>query len=81
MVAHLFSLVFVCFSLGMSVVSTPSLLGTLGSAAGVIGGAVVAGEAYCMSVVSYRVGFLSGLLARFATLRSLLEAGGSTLNS
>jgi ABC-type Mn2+/Zn2+ transport system permease subunit len=31
-----------------------------------------------MPVVSYHVGFLSGLLAPFATLRSLLEAGGST---
>ena len=31
-----------------------------------------------MLVVSYHVGFLSGLLAPFATLRSLLEAGGST---
>ncbi len=31
-----------------------------------------------MPVASYRVDFLSGLLAPFATLRSLLEAGGST---
>jgi hypothetical protein len=31
-----------------------------------------------MPVVSYHVGFLSGLLTPFATLRSLLEAGGST---
>ena len=31
-----------------------------------------------MPVVSYYVGFLSGLLTPFATLRSLLEAGGST---
>jgi hypothetical protein len=29
-------------------------------------------------VAKARVGFLSGLLASFATLRSLLEAGGST---
>ncbi len=33
-----------------------------------------------MSVASSHVGFLPGLLAPFATLRSLLEAGGSTLN-
>jgi hypothetical protein len=33
-----------------------------------------------MLVASYHVGFLSGLLAPFATLRSLLEPGGSTLN-
>jgi len=33
-----------------------------------------------MPVVSYRVGFLSGLLAPSATLWSLLEAGGSTLH-
>jgi len=33
-----------------------------------------------MPVVSYHVGFLPGLLAPFAALRSLLEAGGSTLN-
>jgi hypothetical protein len=33
-----------------------------------------------MPVVSYYVGFLSGLLALSATLRSLLEAGGSTSN-
>ncbi|WP_424014128.1 hypothetical protein ACOZ35_13920 [Halorubrum xinjiangense] len=31
-----------------------------------------------MPVVSYHVGFFSGLLTPFATLRSLLEAGGST---
>ena len=31
-----------------------------------------------MPVVSYHVGFLSGLLTPFTTLRSLLEAGGST---
>jgi hypothetical protein len=33
-----------------------------------------------MPVVSYRVGFLPDLLAPFATLRSLLEVGGSTSN-
>jgi hypothetical protein len=33
-----------------------------------------------MPVVSYRVGFLPDLLASFATLRSLLEVGGSTSN-
>ncbi len=33
-----------------------------------------------MPVASYRVGFLPDLLAPIATLRSLLEVGGSTSN-
>lgn len=49
MVTHLFPLSFVVFSLVAGIISSPETIGLVGGPACVIGGAVIAGEAYCLN--------------------------------
>ena len=49
MITHLFPLSFVVFSLVAGIISSPGTISLVGGPACVIGGAVIAGEAYCLN--------------------------------
>lgn len=71
--AHLAPLLFGAFGMGASVVRDPGIVLTIGPAAAVIGGAVLAGAAYCLNPLGDELDQLPLLLTSTPSLGSVLR--------